>query len=88
MKGCVNTRSLCYTGLEYIIMFVAVEAMLAHRDLFADMSVSLAAAATNLRVNGDAMRRLSSQSSHSDASCSIDYSSASSFGIVRSVVMF
>jgi len=62
------------------IVFVAVEAVQGYRDLFVDTSSSAATTSTSLRVNGDEPRRLSSQSSHSDASCNMDYSAASSFG--------
>ena len=63
-------------------LFDAVEAVQGHRELFGDISASSVAASPNLRVNGDESRRLSNQSSHSDASCPMDILSASSFGIV------
>ena len=64
------------------VVFAAVEAVQGYRDLFVDTSSSAAATSTSLRVNGDEPRRLSSQSSHSDASCNMDCSAASSFGNV------
>ena len=62
---------------------IAVEAVQGHRDLFIDTSPSprTPPSATSLRVVTDGTpRRLSSESSHSDASCHIDFAAVSTFG--------
>ena len=61
---------------------VSVEALQGHRDFFVDVPSSAATTGASLRVNGDVPRRLSSESSHSDVSCHMDYSDATAFGTV------
>ena len=67
-------------------MHVAVEAVQGHRDLFIEASSGPLTPSTSLRVNGGTPRRLSSESSHSDASCYMDFSAISTFGTVTSVI--
>ena len=66
---------------------VAVEAVQSHRDLFVDMSSGPRTPSAGLRVNGGTPRRLSSESSHSDASSHMDFSAVSTFGTVTSVIV-
>jgi len=61
-----------------------VEAVQSHRDLFAETCTSPVTPITSLRVNSDTPRRLSSESSHSDASC-MDFSAVSTFGTARHI---
>jgi len=82
------TKSSTFDSADHPGVFVAVEAVQGHRDLFVDMSPGPLTPSTNLRVNGGTPRRLSSESSHSDASCHMDFSAISTFGTVASLVFF